>query len=200
MERLILARHAHAASNVDDVVSCRPPGRGLSEVGREESRRLAEALAQEHIDLAVTSELARTQETLELALGTRSVPRIVLREWNEIDFGGFESGPLEAYRAWAWANEADVDCPGGGETRAGVAARVAGVLETLLARDERTILAIGHALPVRYVLDAAEGQVPRARIGPVAHAMPHRLDRGQVTTAMRVLRDWSLAPVFAPPL
>jgi broad specificity phosphatase PhoE len=200
MERLILVRHAHAASNVDDVVSCTPPGEGLSEHGRREATRLGDLLAEERIDLAVVSELVRTQETLELAVGSRSIPRLVLSEWNEIDFGAFEAGPLEDYRAWAWSTDADAECPGGGETRAAIAARVAGVLEALLGRTEHTILAIGHALPVRYVLDAAGGRVPRARIEPVPHAQPHPLDGAQVAGAARVLREWSRAPVFAPSL
>ena len=168
MERLILVRHAHALSNVRDAVSCLPPGDGLSDRGVEEALALREALAGEQIDLGVASELVRTQETLELALGAGSVPRLIMPEWNEIHFGRFEAGPLAAYRDWAWATPADTTCPGGGESRAAVATRVAGVLEALLLRPEEAILVVGHALPVRYVLDASDGRFPEARIAPVA--------------------------------
>lgn len=196
MERLILARHAHALSNVADTVNCVPPGEGLSDRGVDEALALRETLAGAQIDLAVASELVRTQQTLELALGGREVPRLVLPEWNEIHFGGFESGPLARYREWAWATAADVLCPGGGESRAAVAERVAGVLERLAERPEGTVLAIGHALPVRYALDASDGRFPEARIAPVEHAVPHELTHAQVAAAARALRRWGEAPAF----
>ncbi len=198
MERLILVRHGHALSNVRDVVSCRPPGEGLSERGLGEVLALRESLTGERIDLGVVSELVRTQETLALAFDARDVPRLVLRAWNEVDFGSFEAGPLAAYREWAWASEADAVCPGGGESRGAVALRVAETLEALLARTERTVLAVGHALPVRYVLDASEGRLPEARIAPVPHAVAHHLGVPQVVVAARALRHWSAAPAFAP--
>jgi broad specificity phosphatase PhoE len=197
MRQLILVRHAHAASNADDVVSCTPPGGGLSTVGVEQAGSLRALLDEEPIDLGVCSELRRTRETLSLALGDREVARLELPAWNEIHFGAYEGGPLADYRAWAWSNEADAPCPGDGETRAAVVLRVAGVLRLLLGRAEHTVLAVGHALPVRYVLDAAEGRTPQPRITPVAHAAPHRLTDRQVETAAEVLRSWAAAPSFA---
>jgi probable phosphoglycerate mutase len=198
VDQLILARHAHARSNAGGVVSCLPPGEGLSERGREEALALREALAGEPVDLGVASELERTQETLDLALGDRSVPRLVLPAWNEIHFGSFEGGPLAAYREWAWSNEAGAACPGGGESRAEAARRIAAALQALLERPERTVLAVGHALPIRYVLDASDGRFPEARIEPVGHATAHRLGAGQVAAAARSLRRWSDAPSFRP--
>ena len=47
--------------------------------------------------------------------------------------------------------------PGGGETRADAARRIAAGLGALLDRPERVILAVTHGLPLRYVLDAADG-------------------------------------------
>jgi broad specificity phosphatase PhoE len=196
MERLLLVRHAHALSNVSDAVSCLPPGEGLSERGVGEALSLREMLGGEEIDLGVASELIRTQETLDLALGGRDVPRLIDPDWNEIHFGSFEAGPLAAYREWAWTQPADAICPGGGESRAAVAARIAGVLEKLLLRPEGSILAVGHALPVRYVLDASDRRFPEARIAPVQHALPYPLGAVQVRAAARALRRWSDAPAF----
>jgi probable phosphoglycerate mutase len=194
---LILARHGHAGANAADTVSCRPPGEGLSARGVEEALALREALAGEEIRLGVATELLRTQETLDLALGARGVTRLVLPQLNEIGFGRFEGGPLAAYRQWAWTAEPDVDCPGGGESRSSAAARYAAALETLIARPEETVLAVGHALPIRYVVDASAGRFPAARVEAVAHAVPYRLDSGAVETARETLRAWSAAPRFA---
>ncbi|HJU47380.1 MAG TPA: histidine phosphatase family protein [Gaiellaceae bacterium] len=194
---MILVRHAHASSNESRLVSCLPPGQGLTSAGRREARALGELLAADELDLGVATELRRTRETLELALAERDVPTLVLPELNEIGFGSFEGGTLEAYRAWAWANEPDVECPGGGESRATAAARFARGLELLLARSEHVVLVVGHALPIRYVLDAADGSFPAQRLVPVDHAVPHRLEREAVEAAAETLRVWAERPRFA---
>ena len=197
MIRLLLARHAHARSNADDRISSTPPGEGLSDLGVEEALALREALAYEPIELGVSTRLARAQETLDLALGGRDVPRLVLPELDEIGFGAFEGGALADYRAWAWSNEPDALCPGGGESRVAVAERLAGALDLLLARPEETVLAVSHALPIRYVLDAADGLFPAARIAHVPHATPLALDGEAVERAAETLRVWGTAPRFA---
>ena len=196
MRTLLLARHAHARSNVGDVVSSLPPGEGLSDLGVEEARALGETLASEPIGLGVATRLARTQETLALALAGRDVPRIVLPGLGEIGFGAYEGGPLDAYRSWAWSHAADAPCPGAGESRVQAAQRIATGLDALLERAENVILAISHALPVRYVLDASDGAFPAARITPVPHARPFALTRDQVLAAAATLRRWAGAPGF----
>lgn len=200
MRTLLLARHAFAASNREGgTASCSPPGQGLTAEGREQGRRLAAILADEHIDLGVSTELRRTKETLDLALAGREVPRLVVPELNEIHFGRFDSGPLDDYRAWAWTELPDTSAPGGGESRAGAAARFARGLRVLLGRLEPTILAVGHALLVRYILDAADGLVPAARMKPVEHAVPHRLLADDAAEAASVLEEWSEAARFRDP-
>ena len=172
MNTLILARHAHSVSNVGDTVNGIPPGRGLSSTGTEQARALGLDLASETIDLGVSSRLQRTQDTLALALDGREIPRLVEPLLDEVGFGSFEGGPLAEYRAWAWSHGPGAPCPGGGETRADIAARIAAGLVALLRRPQATVLAVSHGLPVRYVLDAAEGRVPvgASRAGPARHA------------------------------
>jgi broad specificity phosphatase PhoE len=193
---LFLARHAEAEGNHAGLASGVPPGAGLTAAGRSQAAELGRILGAERVELGVSSEFLRTQETLALALAGRGVPALVLPELNEIRFGRFDGGTLAAYRAWAWSSSPGVDAPGGGESRAAAAGRYAAALETLLARPERTILAIAHALPLRYVLDAAAGLVPAARVEPVEHARPWRLGSGEVAAAAEALRAWSAAPVF----
>jgi broad specificity phosphatase PhoE len=200
VERLLLVRHAFAVSNrAGGTASCSPPGEGLTPEGVEQGRRLALTLATEDVSLGVSTELRRTRETLELALAGREIPRLVVPELNEIDFGSFDGGPLPDYRAWAWSELPDVQAPGDGESRAQAAARYARGLRTLLARPEATILAVGHALAVRYVLDAVQGLVPIARLTPVEHAVPHELAAADIGDAARLLESWSRAPRFRDP-
>lgn len=174
-----------------------PPGEGLSEQGASEALALRAALASEEVDLGVATPLLRTQETLDLALGERQLERLVLPALREIGFGAFEGGPLADYRAWAWSHAPDAECPGGGESRAEAALRVAGALDALLDRAEDVVLAVSHALPIRYVVDASDGTFPTARITPVPHAEPFSLDAAAVRLAATTLRAWAAAPAFA---
>jgi broad specificity phosphatase PhoE len=196
VEWLLLARHAFADSNRDGLASCEVPGQGLTAGGLEQARALGGRLAGDEISLGVSSELARTQETLRLALGGRTVPTVVLPELNEIDFGSFDSGPLDTYRAWAAAHPPALRPPGGGESRADAAARFARALGIVLARDADTILLVGHALFIRYTLDAAQGLVPAPVMTPVDHAVPHLLRSEEVEAAASRLDEWSRAPRF----
>ncbi len=194
---MLLTRHAHSASNAGGFVNSTPPGAGLSAAGREESLRLGAQLSSESIGAGFSSRLLRTQETLDLALADRDVPRIVEPLLDEIGFGSFEGGPLAAYRAWAWENDPAAPCPGGGESRATAALRFASVLTILLEWPEETLLVVGHAMPIRYVIDAAEGRFPSARLATVPHAVPFRLERDAVERAAGTLARFAKAPRFA---
>ena len=197
MQTLFLARHAFAGSNRDQTVSCTVPGEGLTPEGVEQARRLGASLLGEEIHLGISSAFRRARETLELALGERSdVATATVTELNEVDFGSYDGGPLEAYRAWAADHPPGLEAPGGGESRAGAAARYARALRLLLARPEETLLAVSHALAVRYVVDAAHELPPAPLIAPVEHGVAQRLTASQVSAAATLLEDWSRAPRF----
>ena len=195
MNVLLLARHAHASSNQGNVVNGVPPGEGLSPQGVLEAQALGERLASTPIDLGVSSRMLRARETLEAALAGRSVPLLVEPRLDAIGFGAFEGRELEAYRAWAWTSDPTAS-PGGGETRVEAASRIADALDALLERQEETILAVSHALPIRYVVDAADGSFPSRRVAHVAHAAPFRIDRTAVVRAAETLRAWADSPTF----
>ncbi len=199
MDALLVVRHAFAGSNRDGIASCTPPGEGLTPRGVEQALSLREGLAADQLSLGVATRLLRTQETLALVLGERDVPRIVVRELDEVDFGSFGNGPLDSYREWAASHPPSAPAPGGGESRATAAARYARGLRIVLARPEEAALLVGHALVLRYVLDAAHGLVPAALIAPVEHATPHLLARAEIERAARVLEEWSRAPRFRDP-
>jgi broad specificity phosphatase PhoE len=199
VELLIVARHAEAESNLGNVVSGVAPGSALSEAGAEQARALGQSLAGEAIDLCAVTELRRTQETADLALDGRTVPRLVLLDLNEIRFGRFEGGPLADYGAWAWEAPADELCPGGGESRGDAARRYARAFAVVLARPERAVLAITHALPIRYLLEAAEGRPPPRFVEPVRYAEAFRLGASAVAKAVDVLAAWAREPVFGEP-
>lgn len=199
MDDALLVRHAIAGSNRDGVASCTAPGAGLTDEGREQAIALRASLAGLPIELGVATDFARTQETLELGLDGRDIPRVLIPSLNEIHFGNFDGGALDVYRGWAAAELPSTLAPGGGESRATAAARFAGGVRELLARPERLVVVVSHALVIRYVLDASQGLVPAARMAPVAHATPFPASRAELERAATLLEEWSRAPAFRDP-
>jgi broad specificity phosphatase PhoE len=197
VERAFLTRHAESEASVAGLTNGDPKRAVLlTELGREQARRLGERLADVQIDLCAVSEFRRAQETADIALAGRDVPRIVLPGLNDIRFGEFEGGHLADYRAWARAHGPDDVVPGGSESRAAAVHRYVVAFRELLARLEPTILVVAHSLPMRYVLDAAEASPPRPAVEQIPYAEPYELDAGELTLAVEVLERWCDAPAW----
>ncbi|MGZ4256265.1 MAG: histidine phosphatase family protein [Gaiellaceae bacterium] len=197
MERAFLTRHAESEfstlglTNGDPSVAC-----PLTADGREQARRLGELLADTELDLCVTSEFERTQETADLALAGPDVPRVVLPGLNDIRFGEFESGPLKEYRAWARAYGPTDEAPGGGESRVETVRRYVEAFRFVLERPEAAILVVAHSLPIRYVLDAAAACSPAPAVAQVPYAEPFPLSAAELAAAVELLDAWIRDPVW----
>ena len=131
------------------------PGGGLTTDGVEQARALAEVLAAEEISVAMTSRLARTQETLGLALDGRDVRVVIAAELDEIHFGSFDGGLLDDYRAWAAAHPPDVPAAAGKVGRRQQRGSRAGFGS--FWRDPRSASSWSVTLAIRYVVDATAG-------------------------------------------
>jgi broad specificity phosphatase PhoE len=194
---VILARHGESElsvvgrTNGDPRTPC-----ALTEAGREQARRLGELLASDELGLCVVSEFQRAQETADLALEGREVPRLVMPELNDIRFGDFEGHALTEYRAWAHSHGPEDPAPGDGDSRAETVRRYVRAYRTILARPEVTILVVAHGLPVRYVLDAREDRDPEAVVGQVPYAEPFRLTAAELAEAVDLLDAWVARPVW----
>jgi probable phosphoglycerate mutase len=191
----ILVRHAESefsvrgAVNGDPGVAC-----PLTDSGREQAARLAVLLANDPIDLCVTSEFERARETADIALAGREVPRLVLPQLNDIRFGEFEGGQLAAYRAWARAHGPLDDAPGGGESRAATVGRYVEAYRLLLERPEPTILVVAHSLPIRYALNAIDELDPAPAVEQVPYAEPLRVAEPALRSAVERLAAWGASP------
>ena len=197
MDEVILARHGESElsvagrTNGDPATAC-----GLTETGRQEARRLGQMLAPAPIDLCIVSEFQRAQETADLALEGRDVPRLVCRDFNDIRFGDFEGHALTEYRAWAHAHAPEVHAPGGGDSRAETVRRYIRGYRMILERSEQRILLVAHGLPVRYILDADNGRDPGAAVAQVPYAEPFQLDATELTAAVERLEAWTASPAW----
>ena len=197
MDEAFLARHGESeysvrgAINGDPTVAVR-----LTDEGRVQARRLGELLADEPIDLCVTSEFGRVIETADIALAGREVPRLVLPDLNDILVGEWEGKRLSDYRGWVRSHGPGEVTDGGGESRATTVRRYVRAFRTILARPERVVLVVTHGLPIRYLLNAAEGRDPVPTIDQVDYATPYRLSREQVELGVERLDRWCAAPAW----
>jgi probable phosphoglycerate mutase len=194
VREIVLARHGESEYSLKELVNGDPGvACPLTPAGREQARALGAALGD--VDLVAVTEFERVRETADLALGDREVPRLVVPQLNDPRYGEFEGGALDAYREWVWGR-GPLDAPAGGEHRGEIAARYAAGFRALLERPEERILLVAHSLPIRYVLDAAEGVSPRAKVGLVEYATPYSLTRERLERAVDVLDAWAASPVF----
>ena len=149
--RLLLIRHGQTASNVTRLLDTAAPGAPLDEVGLEQARALAEALADEPIEAVYASDLIRSQQTAEpLALrhGLEVIVRAGVRE--------IQAGEDEMSADWvrylttiiSWQSDIDTRIPGG-ETGREVLARFDAVLGEARAKGHRTIAVVSHGAMIR---------------------------------------------------
>lgn len=193
----MFVRHGESEYSVDLRLNGEPAlGVGLTSRGREEARGVSERLAGERIDLCVTSEFRRTQETADLALAGRAVPRLVLGELNDPRYGPYEGATLEEYRVWADSARSDARPSDDGESRLEIVARYARALRILLGRPEDAILVVTHSLPIAYALSTRDGELPRPRVPLVRHADVHPFTADELERAAEALETWAAAPTW----
>jgi broad specificity phosphatase PhoE len=197
VQQALLTRHAESEFSVRGLTNGDPELEvALTELGREQARHLGELLAGTSIDLCVVSEFQRAQETADLALEGCDVPRLVLPELNDIRFGEFEGRLLADYRAWARGHGPEDEVPGG-ESRAESVRRYVAGFRAVVERPEQTILVVAHSLPIRYVLNAAAGGLPKPAMEQVPYAEPLPVSAAELTQAVERLETWALAPAWS---
>jgi broad specificity phosphatase PhoE len=190
METAIVVRHAESELNVRAILNGdRSVGCPLTELGREQARELGKTARP---DLVVTSSFERTSETAELAWP--DVARLEEPDFDEIAFGRWEGQTYEAYGDWAWTAGPLDDAPGGGESRAAALARYVRAYRRVLARPERGVAVVAHGLAIRYVLQAADGLAPAARLDGVPPARALAFTRAELAAAIDLLEDWRREP------
>lgn len=191
MRVLLLARHGQSLFNVDGVVNGDPAlDRGLSAQGRDEAATLQGQVAATHIDLCVTSEFRRAQQTARIALGERAAttPTEIDPTLNDIRLGDLEGKTLADYRTWKHAHTRADTFPNG-ESLDDAARRYADAFERLLHRAEDTILCVCHEIPVRYAINAAAGSDDLD--GPhhdIRNATPYVFDPAGLARAVERMR------------
>ena len=157
---LYLCRHAQTASSAVDSFNGQRE-LPLTDLGREQARKLGARLASLKWAAVYRSPLDRTRETVELV--APGFDHVILPGLIEINYGGWEGLSPEQARALnpgrykAWVADPSSTSPTGGETAAQVAVRALAALEEIRSRHEasdRPVLAVSHKATLR-ILGAA---------------------------------------------
>ncbi|MFJ6293026.1 bifunctional RNase H/acid phosphatase [Streptomyces griseoviridis] len=142
----------------------------LSDVGREQARRVAEALARRGtVQAVVASPLARTRETAGIVAARLGLDVHVDDGLRETDFGAWEGLTFGEVRERhpedlnAWLADPTVEPTGGGESFETAAVRIAATRDRLVAAYAgRTVLLVTHVTPVKTLIRLALGAPPEA--------------------------------------
>jgi broad specificity phosphatase PhoE len=188
MDDVVLCRHGESETAAAGVVGGDSP---LTEAGREQARALGRTIAGRPLDVCFTSPALRARETAALALEGRDVPREVLPELADIEFGAFAGGPLQEYRAWV-AEHDPTQAPPGGESRVDTLRRFCRAYRTLLERAEAHLLVVAHGL----TLSALTDDPPQPSVAGVAYGSSLALTRADLTAAVARLERWCEAPAW----
>lgn len=155
---LHLVRHGRTAANASGVLLGRldPP---LDETGRAQAEALARSLGR--VDRIVASPLGRTRQTAAaIAAAAAGVPVEIDERWIELDYGELDGVPLSEVPAATWAAwRADLAfAPPGGESLAGLGARVRSALVDLAAdAARREVVVVTHVSPIKAAVAWALG-------------------------------------------
>ena len=167
MAPLLLVRHGQSEGNAAGVIQGRldPP---LTPLGREQARALAERLraadaAARIVARIVASPLARARATAEIVAAALGLPLVEEPRLMEYDFGeasGLTPAAVrERHPEWSGGRGDGAERPllPGEEGVRAFDARVAAVLDDLLALDGRTV-AVAHGGVITTALNLAFGQ------------------------------------------
>ncbi|MFJ5027091.1 bifunctional RNase H/acid phosphatase [Streptomyces sp. NPDC088560] len=142
----------------------------LSEAGREQARRAAEALARRGtIQAVVASPLTRTRETAGIVAERLGLDVTIEDGLRETDFGAWEGLTFGEVRErhpddlTAWLADPEAHPTGGGESFAETATRIAAAQEKLVAAYAgRTVLLVSHVTPIKTFIRLALGAPPES--------------------------------------
>ncbi|MEU8968774.1 bifunctional RNase H/acid phosphatase [Streptomyces monashensis] len=142
----------------------------LSDAGREQARRAAEALARRGtVQAVVASPLARTRETAGIVAERLGLDVVIEDGLRETDFGAWEGLTFGEVRERhpddlnAWLADPGAHPTGGGESFAETAVRIAAAQEKLVAAYAgRTVLLVSHVTPIKTFIRLALGAPPES--------------------------------------
>ncbi|MDQ0911003.1 broad specificity phosphatase PhoE/ribonuclease HI [Streptomyces canus] len=142
----------------------------LSDIGREQAERAAEALARRGtIQHILASPLTRTRQTAAAVAERLGIEVTVEDGLIETDFGAWEGLTFGEVRERypddlnTWLSDPEAEPTGGGESFAATATRIAATRDKLVAAYAgRTVLLVTHVTPIKTFVRLALGAPPES--------------------------------------
>jgi probable phosphoglycerate mutase len=142
----------------------------LSDIGREQARRAAEALADRGtIQHILASPLTRTRQTAAAVAERLGIEVTIEDGLIETDFGAWEGLTFGEVRERypddlnTWLSNPEAEPTGGGESFAATATRIAATRDKLVAAYAgRTVLLVTHVTPIKTFVRLALGAPPES--------------------------------------
>lgn len=172
----------------------------LDDEGRTQAKALGVLLRDQRIDLAVSSDLARAQETARLVLDGRDVVPTTDPAWRERRFGTWEGLTWEEILAAnphidrAGGNSPRTYAPTDGEPFDALCTRIARATQLCIGEldDDAVALIVTHAGPLHALLRVLLGEAESA-------ALNVRFAHGSVTRFRRTSGAWRLVRLNQTP-
>lgn len=174
---LLLVRHGQTTDTVARrFAGGSIPGPPLDDLGREQAKRAAEALADAGAVAVLTSPIVRAAETAEVIASRLGLPLMAEPAWRECEFGAWEGLRIdEAAERFpdeitAWRASTASPAPGG-ESLDQMTARISAARDDVLERySGQPVIVVTHSMPIRALmrlaLDAPPEAIHRLRPAP----------------------------------
>lgn len=151
MTKVFIIRHGETEHNKGGAITGQEDV-SLNDTGVKQAEKLADRLEKEDFDMAYSSDLERTYETIRIVAGKQNLHPERHKEFREIDFGVFEGEPKSTWGNYV--NESDVERhlvrPENGETIEEVGQRFVGKLDELRKKHQNDkILIGGHSVAIK---------------------------------------------------
>jgi len=145
MKKLILVRHGETEENKTNIVQGHKYGT-LSDLGKEQAKKVAEKLKSEDIGAIYSSDLSRAMNTAKEIHKFHNVDLISDEGLRERNLGCFEGGSFDDYnKAASEFDNGWIDfCPEGGESKREVHARLSKVFDRIAAENDRDVVLVSH--------------------------------------------------------
>jgi len=160
--RLYLVRHAQSWANTEHIIACEIPGSELSELGHQQSGKLADRLQNADIEAIYHSRMVRTRQTAAPLAGRLGLPMTELPGFHEVQLGDIAEHNDEIAheklddlaRWWNIDNRLGFRRPRG-ESGEQVVARMGADLDRIRAEhgaSDRAVVAVAHGLCLRTIV------------------------------------------------
>ena len=146
---IFLVRHGETVDNARQIMQGRVQG-DLNERGREQALETARRLADEHIDVVISSDLRRAVQTAEIIAQPHGLPVVQTPLLEERDWGSFTGRYIPDLRGEQWPDDI--------ESEADLLSRARTLLIYIAATyPGKRVVAVGHGIINKAILAVYAG-------------------------------------------